>query len=81
MASSPRTGRPNPAIAAVAVGVVLLIGIVVALAAGFDPLAAGQGFVLGLFPPDAVTDRGERIRELYAIVFIIARSSSSSSRP
>jgi cytochrome c oxidase subunit 2 len=72
MASSPRTGRPNPAIASIAVGVVLLSGIVVALAAGFDPLAAGQGFVLGLFPPDAVTDRGERIRELYAVVFIIA---------
>jgi cytochrome c oxidase subunit 2 len=72
MASSPRTGRSSAAIGALLVGVILIAGIIVAVVLGFDPLASGQGIVTGLFPPEAITDRGERIRELYGIVFAIA---------
>lgn len=73
MASSRRTGRPVAAIGALIVGALLLLGtLAVAIAGGTDLLRLGDQFVAGLFPPEAITDRGERIRELYALVFLIA---------
>ena len=73
MASSRRTGRPVSAIGAILVGAILLGGtLAVAVIGGVDLLRIGDRFVAGLFPPEAVTDRGEHIRELYAIVFLIA---------
>ncbi|MGH2475406.1 MAG: cytochrome c oxidase subunit II [Candidatus Limnocylindrales bacterium] len=73
MASSPRTGRSSVATTAVVIGVLATVAIVaIALVAGFDPLGVGGSFVNGLFPPLAVTDRGERIRELYGFVFAIS---------
>ena len=73
MASSRRTGRPVSAIGAILVGAILLGGtLAVAVIGGVDLLRIGDQFVAGLFPPEAVTDRGEHIRELYAIVFLIA---------
>ncbi len=73
MARSPRAGRSSAAMTAVTIGVVLLIGVAaVVLLSGGDPLLLGQRFVDGLYPPAAVTTQGERIRELYTIVFLIA---------
>jgi cytochrome c oxidase subunit 2 len=66
MASSPRTGRSNAAIAALVVGALLLVGVVVAIVSGI-----AQTFVTGLYPPKAVTAQGEMIRDLYTIVFLI----------
>jgi cytochrome c oxidase subunit 2 len=73
MASSPRTGRSNAALAALLVGAVTIaIVVVVAVVRGVDPLATGQGILSSFFPPPAITDRGARIRELYDFVFGIA---------
>ena len=73
MARSPRAGRSSAAMTAVTIGVVLLIGVAaVVLLSGGDPLLLGQRIVDGLYPPIAVTTQGERIRELYTIVFLIA---------
>jgi cytochrome c oxidase subunit 2 len=74
MASSRRTGRVSTAAAALIIGAVLIIGSIVAMAiAGNGDVAeSGRRIVDGLFPPDAVTFQGARIRELYTIVFLIA---------
>jgi cytochrome c oxidase subunit II len=73
MASSPRTGRSSAALVAILVGAVLLaIVVVVAIVRGIDPLTTGQGVLSSFFPPQAITDRGRRIRELYDFVFAIA---------
>ena len=72
MASSPRTGRSSAATTAVVIGIVALVAIVVAVATSGDVLGAGGRVVSGLFPPQAVTDRGGKIRDLYDIVFAIA---------
>ncbi|MDH4143065.1 MAG: cytochrome c oxidase subunit II [Gemmatimonadota bacterium] len=73
MASSPRTGRSSTAIFAVGIGAVLLIGAAaVVLLSGGDPLGMSQRIVDSLYPPEAVTEQGARIRELYTIVFLIA---------
>jgi cytochrome c oxidase subunit 2 len=72
MASSPRTGRTSVALAALLVGAVLILGVVLAVSAGFNFIAAGEGIASSFFPPEAITDRGARIRELYVIVFAIA---------
>ena len=73
MASSPRTGRSTVAISAIIVGVVIIVLGVVALLAGGGDITAGPGRIFqSFFPPVAVTDRGEHIRELYQIVFVIA---------
>ncbi len=73
MASSPRTGRSSVAIAALLVGALLIVGVVaVVINQGFDPLKTGQGILSSFFPPRAITDRGESIRNLYDIIFGIA---------
>jgi cytochrome c oxidase subunit 2 len=73
MASSPRTGRTsNAAIVALAIGVVLVAGVAIAAVSGFNLANAGEQIVRSLYPPIAVTSQGERIRELYTIVFLIA---------
>jgi cytochrome c oxidase subunit II len=73
MASSPRTGRSSAALGALLVGALLIVGVVaVALSQGFDAAAAGQGILSSFFPPRAITDRGEHIRQLYDVIFAIA---------
>ncbi len=73
MASSPRTGRSSTAIAALLVGALLIVGVVaVVISQGFDPLKTSQGILSSFFPPRAITDRGESIRNLYDIIFAIA---------
>jgi len=72
MSNSPRSRTSRTAFLTVAVvaviaGVILLLG-----AAGFSVLKVAQTFVDGLFPPAAVTRQGAQIRDLYAIIFIIA---------
>jgi cytochrome c oxidase subunit 2 len=53
--------------------VLFIVGVaVVMIASSADPLSIPQRIVDGLFPPQAVTDRGESIRDLYTIVFLIA---------
>jgi cytochrome c oxidase subunit II len=71
MASSPRTGRSSTAITAVVIGIVAIV-VIAAVVTRVDVLGAGGRIVDGLYPPQAVTDRGARIRELYDIVFAIA---------
>jgi cytochrome c oxidase subunit 2 len=70
MASSPRTGRF--ALQALVVGAILIVAVLVAIIGGFDLIGTSQRVVTGLFPPEAVTAQGKRIRELYTIVFLIA---------
>jgi cytochrome c oxidase subunit 2 len=70
MASPPRSGRF--ALQALVIGAVALALVALAIVAGVDPVATGQGLVTGLYPPKAVTVQGEHIRELYTIVFLIA---------
>ena len=70
MASSPRTGRF--ALQALVVGAILVVGVLVAIVGGFDLVGTSQRIVTGLFPPEAVTAQGARIRDLYTIVFLIA---------
>ena len=72
MASSPRTGRSSPALVAVVIGAVLILGVIAMLVLGFDPVRVSQGVASSFFPPQAVTDRGEHIRQLYDLVFGIA---------
>src|SRR5215213_5487003 len=57
MATSPGTGRSSAASSALI---------------GGDPFGAPQRFVTALYPPEAVTSQGARIRDLYTIVFLIA---------
>ena len=72
MTSQPRT-RPTPGtVTAVSVVVLLIALLVAAVALGFDLMGAAQGFVTGLYPPEAVTQEGDQIRDLYTIVFLIA---------
>ena len=72
MSSSPRSRTTRTAVIALALGAVI-IGLALVLV-GFraDLLRAGDTFVTGLFPPIAVTTQGAQIRDLYAIVFLIA---------
>ena len=73
MASSPRTGRSSTATTALIIGAILVIGVAaVALLSGGDPVGMSQRVVDSLYPPEAVTTQGAEIRELYAIVFLIA---------
>ncbi|MFL5686408.1 MAG: cytochrome c oxidase subunit II [Chloroflexota bacterium] len=72
MASSPRTGRTSPALFAVIIGAVLILGVIAMVVLGFDPIRVSQGVLSSFFPPRAVTDRGEHIRQLYDLVFGIA---------
>ena len=72
MASSPRTGRSSVALVAILVGAVLILGVVAATASGFNPLSTSEGVIRSFFPPQAITDRGAEIRNLYDIIFGIA---------
>jgi cytochrome c oxidase subunit II len=73
MASSPRAGRLSPATAAIIIGAVMIIGaLVVVQASGGEPLNIFQRVAESLYPPQAVTQQGAAIRELYTIVFLIA---------
>ena len=73
MASSPRTGRSSTATTALIIGAILVIGVAaVVLLSGGDPVGMSQRVVDSLYPPEAVTTQGAEIRELYAIVFLIA---------
>ncbi len=71
MASSPRTGRSSAALTAVVIGIVAIIAVIVVVS-GADVMGAGGRVLTGLFPPQAVTDRGAKIRDLYDIVFGLA---------
>ena len=70
MASPPRSGRF--ALQALVVGAIALTLVAIAIVTGVDVVATGQSIVTGLYPPKAVTVQGERIRDLYTIVFLIA---------
>jgi cytochrome c oxidase subunit II len=72
MASSPRAGRSSAAMVALVIGAVLIVGVVAMIVLGFDPLRVSQGVAASFFPPQAITDRGEHIRQLYDLVFGIA---------
>lgn len=73
MASSPRTGRSSNLTTAIVVGAIVLGTVaVLALLSGGDLIGLSQRFVTGLYPPEAVTAQGARIRDLYTIVFLIA---------
>ena len=72
MASSPRTGRTSVALAALLVGAVLILGVVLVVAGGVNPVTSGQSVLESFFPPTAITDRGAQIRDLYNIIFGIA---------
>ena len=72
MASSPGTGRSSTALAALLIGALIIVGVIVAVTQGFNPMATGEGIMSSFFPPKAITDRGGQIRQLYDIVFAIA---------
>lgn len=73
MATSPRTGRSSAAMTALILGAVVLVSLaIIAVMSGGDLAGVPQRFVDSLYPPEAVTSQGERIRELYTIVFLIA---------
>ena len=71
MSSSQRSGPSQAAIVAIAIGAAMVIGSVITIALGSDPIKAGQAFLTGLYPPIAVTEQGAQIRDLYHIVFLI----------
>jgi cytochrome c oxidase subunit 2 len=72
MASSPGTGRSSFALVALAIGAVLILGVVAMIVLGFDPVRISQGVASSFFPPPAITDRAGHIRQLYDLVFGIA---------
>jgi len=72
MSSSPRTRPTRGTVTAVSAVVLLLALAVAATALGVDLPGAAQGFITGLYPPQAVTEQGVQIRDLYTIVFLIA---------
>ena len=72
MSSPPRTRPSTVALTAIAIGAIVLLAVVVAVAVGIDLIKYGETFVTGLYPPQAVTEQGQAIRDLYTIVFLIA---------
>ena len=70
MASPPRSGRF--ALQALVVGAILIVAVVLVVVGGVDLIGTGQRVVTSLFPPLAVTEQGDKIRDLYTIVFLIA---------
>lgn len=74
MASSPRTGRPSGMMVAAVITAVIVVGAVVFAAVTNDGnlVAALQQVVASLYPPQAVTQQGAEIRDLYTIVFVLA---------
>lgn len=72
MSSTSRTRPTAGTVTAVSVVVLLVAILAASVALGFDPVRAAQDFVTGLYPPLAVTEEGDHIRDLYTIVFLIA---------
>ena len=72
MSSSPRSGPSQTARFALAVGALLIVGAIIAVAIGMNVIQYGENFLTGLYPPVAVTEQGARVRELYTTVFAIA---------
>jgi len=72
MSSPPRTRPSTVALTAIAIGALVLVAVAIAVAVGVDVIAYGENFVTGLYPPKAVTEQGQAIRDLYTIVFLIA---------
>ena len=72
MSSPPRTRPSTVALTAIAIGALVLGAVVVAIIVGVDVIKYGETFVTGLYPPQAVTEQGQAIRDLYTIVFLIA---------
>jgi cytochrome c oxidase subunit II len=72
MSSPPRSSATQTAVFALAVGAALIGLSLLLLAIGVNVVDEGADFVNGLFPPIAVTAQGAEIRELYAVVFLIA---------
>ena len=72
MSSTPRTRPLSGVLFAVLVIAILLALFFVAIAVGLDPLGALTRVWDSFFPPPAVTDRGQSIRDLYDIVFWMA---------
>ncbi|HVL53856.1 MAG TPA: cytochrome c oxidase subunit II, partial [Vitreimonas sp.] len=50
----------------------LLLVVVLALVTGTDLRGGLQAAIDSMFPPEAVTDRGQQIRDLYNVVFLFA---------
>jgi cytochrome c oxidase subunit 2 len=72
MSSHPRTRSKRGGLIALLIIGVLIALFLVGLAAGIDPSRAANDLVVSFFPPRAVTEQGQQIRDLYTIVFIIA---------
>ncbi len=72
MSSPPRTRPSTVALTAIAVGVLVVGAVVVAAILGVNVIKYGETFVTGLYPPQAVTAQGGKIRDLYTIVFLVA---------
>ena len=72
MSSPPRTRPSTVALTAIAIGALVLVAVAIAVAVGVDVITYGETFVTGLYPPQAVTEQGQAIRDLYTIVFLIA---------
>lgn len=72
MSSTPRSRSLSGALFALLVIAILVAAFLVAIAAGLNPSDAVTRVVDSFFPPAAVTDRGQSIRDLYVIVFLIA---------
>ena len=72
MSSPPRTRPSTVALTAIGIGALVLVAVVIAVIIGVDVIAYGETFVTGLYPPQAVTEQGRAIRDLYTIVFLIA---------
>ena len=53
MASSPRTGRTSPALFALVICAVLILGVIAMVVLGFDPVRVGRGVLSSFFPPPA----------------------------
>lgn len=72
MSSTPRSRSLSGVLFALLVIAILLALFFVAIAVGLDPLGALTRVWDSFFPPTAVTDRGQSIRDLYDIVFWMA---------
>ena len=72
MSSPPRTRPSTVALTAIAIGALVLGAVVLAVVAGVNVIKYGETFVTGLYPPAAVTEQGQAVRDLYTIVFLIA---------
>ena len=76
MSSTPRSRSLSGVLFALLVIAILLALFFVAIAVGLDPLGALTRVWDSFFPPAAVTDRGQSIRDLYDIVFWMAACRS-----